>query len=61
LSTTSSANAATVKTHGVTAAPKNSSGVPWRFSHPRRAAQLVTAGAVIERNPAVTPIRKASK
>ncbi len=46
--------------YGVTAAPMNASGVPERFSQPRRAAQLTAAGAVIARSPATTPIRNAS-
>jgi hypothetical protein len=38
----------------------NWSGVPWRFSQPKHAAQLTAAGAVIERSPATKPITTAS-
>jgi hypothetical protein len=59
LSLASSPSAATLKIHGVTAAPRKASGVPWRFSQPRRAAQLTAAGAAIARSPAESPIRNA--
>ena len=38
--------------------PKKDSHEPLRSSHPRRAAQLTSAGAVSERNPAMTPMEK---
>jgi len=31
-----------------------------KCSHPNRAAQLTAAGAVIDRSPAITPIKNAS-
>jgi hypothetical protein len=45
----------------VTIDPIKARGDPWRFNHPRYAAQLTAAGAVNERNPATTPIPKAEK
>src|SRR5580704_7604441 len=41
--------------------PINLSGEFARWSHPKCAAQLVTAGALKARNPAITPIRKATR
>jgi hypothetical protein len=38
--------------------PKKDSHEPLRSSHPRRAAQLTSAGAVSERNPAMIPMEK---
>ena len=60
LSLISSPIAAIVKIEGVTACPRNASGVPCSFSQPSRAAQQTAAGAVIARNPAATPMRNAS-
>ena len=41
--------------------PRKASGVFSRCSQPRRAAQLTAAGGVMERSPATTPMRNASK
>ena len=38
--------------------PTKDSREPLRSSHPRCAAQLTSAGAVSERNPAMTPMEK---
>src|SRR5262249_8282355 len=59
LSTISSAIAQRLRTYGVAANPRKASGVVSSRSQPRRAAQLTTAGAVIERSPAMTPISSA--
>jgi hypothetical protein len=40
---------------------RKASGVLARLSHPRCAAQLTTAGAVIDRNPLTHPIKKACR
>src|SRR5260370_3915450 len=61
LSAINSPIASTLKMYGVAAQPRNASQVFARCSQQRRAAQLTTAGAVSERSPAITPIRKANR
>ncbi len=48
-----------LKIYGVTAYTREASQVFSSLSHPRRATQLTTAGAVRERSPAITPIKNA--
>src|SRR5712671_4688174 len=59
LSAMNSPIASTLKMYGVAAKPRKASQLFSRCSHPRRAAQLTAAGAVIERSPTTTPIRNA--
>src|SRR5271167_2356267 len=59
LSFTSSAIARSVMITTVTVDPRNARCESWRFIQPRCAAQQATAGAVIARKPAITPIAKA--
>jgi hypothetical protein len=54
-----SPSASTVKTATAAVDPIKASGESWRFSQCRFAAQATTAGAVIVRNPAITPIKNA--
>jgi hypothetical protein len=58
-SVTSSTMARSVKNETVIIELINFNGEDARLIHPRCAAQAVTAGAVIARNPQTTPIRNA--
>lgn len=58
LSATSSPSARSDRTMVAALDPAKDSHEPLRSSHPRRAAQLTSAGAVSDRNPAMTPIEK---
>src|SRR4029077_15061794 len=58
LSATSSASARADRIMVAALEPKEDSHEPLRSSHPRCAAQLTSAGAVSERNPAMTPREK---
>src|SRR6266480_2010816 len=57
LSTTSSPSASKVKTVTATPDPIKANGEALRLSQCRFAAQATTAGAVIVRNPELTPLR----
>jgi hypothetical protein len=61
LSLINSAIANRLRIYGVAANPRKASGVFSKCSQPRRAAQLTAAGGVMERSPATTPMRNASK
>src|SRR4051794_10005756 len=56
-----SAIANRVRIYGVAANPRKASGVFSNRSQPSPAAQLTAAGGVMDRSPATTPIRSASK
>src|SRR5579864_5325555 len=58
LSATSSASARDDRIMIAALEPRKDSHEPLRSSHPRWAAQLTSAGAVSERNPAMTPREK---
>src|SRR5579864_5082041 len=58
LSATSSQSARNDRIMIAARKPKKDSQEPLRSSHPRCAAQLTTAGAVSERNPAMIPMEK---
>ena len=58
LSATSSASARSDRIMVAVLEPRKDSHEPLRSSHPRCAAQLTSAGAVSERNPAMIPMEK---
>src|SRR5262245_26371725 len=59
LSLISSPIAASVNSQRVIAELKKFRDVPSRLSQPQQAAQLIIAGAIIARSPAMTPIKNA--